>query len=268
MADMTFETTQITKLGLLAVAGVLVLVFVLGSIGSVPTGEIGIRTRFGAVTGQLVNPGLYFQMPLISQVVKMDVQVRREDADAEAASKNLQTVHAKISVNYRLSPEAAARVFSQIGSDYADQFIRPAIQEVVKATTAQYTAEELVSKRPEVSDAMKTALVTKMQPQGIEVITINIINFDFSQAFNDSIEQKAAAEQQALAAKNKLDQVKYEAEQAVEEAKGKAEATRIEAEAIKTNPEVLHLRAIEKWDGRLPQVTSGGTPFISIAPQQ
>jgi regulator of protease activity HflC (stomatin/prohibitin superfamily) len=240
------------------------LIIVFGSFGTIPTGAVGIKTRFGAVTGQVLTPGVYFKLPIVEHVSRMDVQIQKEDADAEAASKNLQTVHSKISVNYRLSADAAVRVYSQIGQEYADQFIRPVIQEVVKATTAQYTAEELVSKRPEVSEAMKTALVTKLQPQGIEVVAINIINWDFSPTFNESIEQKAAAEQHALAAKNKLDQVKYEAEQAVEEAKGKAEATKVEAEAIKTNPEILQLRAIEKWDGHMPQVTSGGTPFINI----
>ncbi len=244
--------------------GFALLIVLLAIVGTVPTGAIGIRTRFGAVTGETIQPGIYVKMPFVSGVRKMDVQIQKEDADAEAASKNLQTVNSKISVNYRLTPESATKVYSQIGEAYAENYIKPAIQEVVKATTSQYTAEELVSKRPEVSEAMKTALVAKMQPVGIEVVAINITNFDFSASFNGSIEAKAKAEQDALAAKNKLDQVKYEAQQAIEEAKGKAEALQVESAAIATSPQILQLRAIEKWDGKLPTVTSGATPFIQI----
>jgi regulator of protease activity HflC (stomatin/prohibitin superfamily) len=244
---------------------VLILFGVFSSMGTVSSGEIGIRTRFGAFTGETVPPGFYFKTPIISGVQKIDIQIQKEDADAEAASKNLQTVNSKISVNYRLSPESAVKVYTQIGMGYADQYIRPAIQEVVKATTAQYTADELISKRPEVSDVMKRSLIEKMQPVGIEIVAINITNFDFSPSFNQSIEAKAKAEQDALAAKNKLDQVKYESQQAVEQAKGKSEALKIEGEALRANPEVVQLRALEKWKGDVPQYWGGGAlPFINV----
>jgi regulator of protease activity HflC (stomatin/prohibitin superfamily) len=134
----------------------------------------------------------------------------------------------------------------------------------VKATTAKFTAEELITKREEVRDAIKGLLTEKLAGTGLKVEQLSIINFDFSTSFNNAIEAKVTAEQNALAAKNKLDQVKYEAQQAIEEARGKASALQIEAQAINTNPQIIQLRAIEKWDGKLPQVTSGATPFINI----
>jgi regulator of protease activity HflC (stomatin/prohibitin superfamily) len=251
--------------GLFILAVVAFFIMLFGSMGTVRSGEIGVRTRFGAFTGETVQPGFYFKMPIFSGVEKIDIQIQKEDAEAEAASKNLQTVNSKISVNYRLSPESAVKVYTQIGKGYADQYIRPAIQEVVKATTAQYTADELISKRPEVSEIMRRSLIEKMQPVGIEIVAINITNFDFSPIFNQSIEAKAKAEQDALAAKNKLDQVKYESQQAVEQAKGKSEALKIEGEALRANPEVVQLRALEKWHGEVPLYWGGGAlPFINV----
>lgn len=252
--------------GSLVVIGVMALALFFSSFGTVPTGKVGLRTRFGAVTGDVIQPGFYLKTPFISGVTQMDVQIQREDADAEGASRNLQNVNSKISVNYRLNPGSAIKVYSSIGKDYADQFIRPAIQEVVKSVTAKYDAEELITKRQDVSDTMKAELTAKMAPLGIEIVTINILNFDFSQGFNQSIEAKVTAEQDALAAQNKLKQVEFEAQQAVAEAKGKAEALTIEGQAIQANPTVVQLRALEKWNGILPTTMIPGAtvPFIGV----
>ena len=142
----------------------------------------------------------------------------------------------------------------------------PALQESVKAATAKFTAEELITKREIVRDEIKLSLQSKLQNDGIIVDDFNIVDFDFSASFNQAIEAKVTAEQQALAAKNKLEQIKYEAEQEVAKAKGKAEAQKIEGDALRANPEVIQLRSIEQWDGKLPLYMSGdGTlPFLQI----
>src|SRR3990167_3646323 len=142
--------------------------------------------------------------------------------------------------------------------------IDPAIQESMKASTAKFTAEELITKREAVREEVKTLLVEKLRPHGIIIDEFNIIDFDFSSSFNAAIEDKVTAEQEALAAENRLEKVKFEAQQRIEEAKGKAEAINIEARAISTNPQIIELRAIEKWNGTLPQVTGGAVPFINI----
>jgi regulator of protease activity HflC (stomatin/prohibitin superfamily) len=134
----------------------------------------------------------------------------------------------------------------------------------VKASTAKFTAEELITKRELVREDIKTQLRDRLKPN-IDVEEFNIVNFRFSKVFNEAIENKVTAEQQALAARNKLEQIKFEAEQKVAEAKGKAEAITIESNALRSNPQILELRALEKWNGALPQVTgSGGVPFINL----
>jgi regulator of protease activity HflC (stomatin/prohibitin superfamily) len=162
------------------------------------------------------------------------------------------------------SPDQAARVYQEVGVDYKERLVDPALQEAVKASTAKYTAEELITKREEVRESIKSHLKEKLESRGIDVDDFNIVNFEFSESFNVAIENKVTAEQSALAAKNKLEQIKFEADQRIAAARGTAEAIRIEADALKSNPQVLQLRAIEKWDGRLPAVSGGAAPFVNV----
>ncbi len=249
---------------LIAVIGIPLLL--LGNpFGTVGAGERGILLRFSAVTGKIYNEGLYFRWPFIEQVVLMDIKVQKNQVDATAASKDLQTVHSDVAFNFHISPDRVASIYQEVGIDYNQRIIAPVLQESVKARTAKFTAEELITKRELVRGEAKNALREKLEPRGILVDEFNIVNFAFSSTFNSAIEAKVTAEQSALAARNKLEQIKFEAEQRVAEAKGKAEAIRVESEALRSNPMILELRALEKWDGVLPQVTgSGGAPFINL----
>ena len=240
---------------------VLITQFPLGTVGA---GERGVLLRFEAVTGKVYDEGLYFRIPFIERVVIMDVQIQKDEVEANGASKDLQSVSSRIALNYHLAHENVARVYQEVRQDYRERIIGPAIQESVKAATAQFTAEELITNRAEVRDKMQEILTEKLTNRGILIDSFNIVHFDFSDSFNSAIEAKVTAEQEALAAKNKLEQVKFEAQQKIEEARGKAEAISIEAQALRSNPAVLELRALEKWDGVLPKVTGESVPFISI----
>ncbi|MEO5927766.1 MAG: prohibitin family protein [Patescibacteria group bacterium] len=242
----------------------LILLIIVWPFGTINAGERGVLLRWGAVTGKVLGEGLYFRVPIMDRVITMDVQVQKEQVEASAASKDLQSVNSTVAVNFHISPDVVTHIYQDIGVDYKSRLIDPALQEAVKSSTAKYTAEELITKREAVRDDIKAHLMGKLEPKGILVDDFNIVDFNFSDSFNAAIEAKVTAEQSALAAKNKLEQIKFEATQDVESAKGRAEALRIESEAIKSNPQVLELRAIEKWDGRLPAVTSGATPFINI----
>lgn len=246
--------------------GVLAL-FLLGifwPFGTVGAGERGIMLRFGAVTGKVLNEGLYVRIPVMERVAIMDVRIQKEQVDAPAASKDLQSVSSIVAANFHLNPEKVADVYREIGPDYKTRLIDPALQESVKASTAKYTAEELITKREQVREDIKNHLNEKLGARGIEIDDFNIVNFEFSPSFNEAIEAKVTAEQAALAAKNKLEQIKFEAEQEIAAARGRAEALKIESEALKSNPQILELRALEKWDGRLPTVTGGSIPFINV----
>ncbi len=242
----------------------IVIVFVFGSFGTVSYGNRGVLIRMSAVTGKVFGEGFYFKLPLLDHVVEVNVQNMKEQVNASAASKDLQTVNSAIALNYKLDEDKVAIVYQTVGANYKSVIIDPAIQESVKASTARFTAEELITKRQEVSDDIKSHLTARLQGTGVHVIEFSVIDFDFSKSFNDAIEAKVTAEQNALASKNKLEQVKYEAQQAVESAGGRAEALRVEAKAIEQNPQVLQLRAIEKWNGVLPQVTGSSMPFVNI----
>lgn len=256
---------------------VILILFIVGfsisasAIGTVPSGSVGVKTRFGAVRQNYVNPGVYIKAPFIEDVKIIDIKNQKEEARASAASKDLQTVNSQIAVNYTLREDQVVKLYATVGLDYKVRIIDPIIQEAVKSVTAKFTAEELITKREEVSEEIKHHLVEKLSPQGIEVQNFSIIDFDFSKSFNDAIEAKVTAEQDALAAKNKNEQIKYEAQQAIEKAKGNAESIRIESQALQSNPAILKLReienqskAIEKWSGILPNVTGGAVPFINV----
>jgi len=226
-----------------------------------------VLLTFGKPNMVAKEEGLHIKFPIAQIIVKMDVRTQKYEADASAASKDLQIVSTKIAVNYHLVPETVPALYKDIGVAYQERVIQPTVQEVVKASTAQFTAEELITKRPEVKENIKELLIERMRPRGIIVEDISITNFDFSESFNSAIENKVTMEQNALAAKNKLEQIKFEAQQKIEEAKGKAEAIRVENEAISQAPKVLQLRSIEKWDGVLPLVTGSAVPFIDISSQ-
>ena len=252
--------------GRFLIIGFLVLIILIANpFGTIGAGERGILLRFSAVTGRIYGEGLYFRWPLIERVITIDTKIQKEQAEASAASKDLQTVHSDVAVNFHIDPSKSATIYQEVGIDYKQRLIDPTLQEAVKAITANFTAEELITKREIVKDQIKTLLHDKLEPRGILVDDFNIVDFGFSASFNSAIEAKVTAEQQALAAKNKLEQIKFEAEQNVAEAQGKAEAMKVESEALRANPQILELRALEKWNGVLPQVTgSGGIPFINI----
>ncbi len=246
-----------------AIAAVLIL-FALSPFGTIAAGERGVHLRFTAVTGKVFGEGLYFRTPLIESVQMMDVKVQKYEMQSAAASKDLQTVHSVVALNFHIDPERVANIYQDVGLQFRDRLIDPAMQEAVKASTAKFTAEELITKREMVRDDIKAQLTTRLKDRNILVDEFNIVNFEFSKNFNDAIEAKVTAEQQALAAKNKLEQIKFEADQKIAEARGKAEAMTIESNALRSNPQILELRALEKWNGTLPQVTGGAVPFINL----
>ena len=176
------------------IIGHLVLLFIIltvlfGSFGSVPAGNVGVKTRFGKVLST-VQPGLYVKVPMIDSVVQMDVQTQKDQTNATAASNDLQSVTATVAVNYHVESQDAATIFANIGADYAERVISPAIQESVKSVTANYTAEQLITQREKVREDILALLTTKLQVYGVQTDSLNIIDFNFSKQFNEAIEAK------------------------------------------------------------------------------
>jgi len=266
-----------------AIIGIFVLVLIFNSIGTIDAGERGIKTRFGAIKGT-VPQGLYFKLPFIEKVHKMDVKTRtinydrggddgdlkQTDTNLFGASKDLQDVAIGVVVNYHINPEKVQSIFAQYSSveNYQANVIEPVIRELVKSTSAKYTAEELVTKRAEFSDKVNTLLNEQFIAKDSILERFSVTNFEFSKAFSQAIEAKVTATQNAEAAKNKLEQIKFEAQQTIEKARAEAEAIRIQAQAINSQggADYVALKAVEKWNGQLPiqMIPGESVPFINV----
>ena len=254
----------------LIIGAILFIFLLLNPWVQVGPGQRGIVLNFGAVQKDVLGEGLHFRVPMMQKVAIMDVKVQKSLTNAAASSSDLQEVSSEVALNYHIVQDKANIVYQSIGIQFKERIIDPAVQEVVKAVTAKYTAEELITKRPAVSDAMKLSLTERLLEHNIAVDAFSIVGFSFSKIFMEAIESKQTAEQLALKAKRDLDRIKIEAEQKVTAAKAEAESLRLQRANI--SPDLIELRkieanlkAIDKWNGILPQVTGGGAvPFIGV----
>lgn len=264
---------NIRWIGALAVLVIgLFVLYGLSPLAVVPSGHRGVVTLFGRVDPVPLNEGLHLVNPL-ARVIKIDIRVARLDSVGEAASRDLQTVHTAITLNYRIGADMVAKLYQEIGPGYEEKVIQPAVQESFKAVTARYTAEELITKREEVRAAIRELLEAKIQERGKHALLldeVSITNFKFSEQFARAIEAKQEAEQLALKAQRDLERVQIEAKQRI--AQAEAEAAALRAQKQEVTPELIRLReieaqirAIERWDGHLPATVAGGAvPLINL----
>src|SRR3970040_189566 len=199
------------------------LILLAGTIGTVGAGQRGVLLRFGAVTGEVKEEGLYFKVPFAEQVVLMSTQIQKYSAPASASSKDLQVVTTEVSLNYKLEGSKVGETYRNMRQEYENRVIEPFIQEAVKSTTASFDAEQLITQRPRVKDELQALLTRRLAPLGIGVIELSITDFRFTQVFQDSIEAKVRAVQQALEAENALKRGGFEAQQQVTGAQGAPE---------------------------------------------
>ncbi len=233
----------------------------------VNAGERGVVLRFGAVQPVVFGEGLHFIIPMVDQVIKMDVTIRKSETDARAASSDIQDTRSTIALNYHVDPENANIVYQKYRMEYKSRIIDPAVQEAVKAVTARYNATDLITRRADVREDIKDLLRERLATSHIIVDDFNIIAFEFSAEFSKAIEAKQTAEQFAIKAENDLVRIEIEAKQTVARAQAEAESLRLQKQNISKDLIELRrieaqIRAIEKWDGRLPSVTGGAMPFI------
>ena len=269
-----------------AAKGVLIGIIILIIIGVVATASVkivdaghrGVLLHWDAV--DLTNPpleeGLHFVVPFQDDVVNIEVRTLKYASEARSASKDLQTVETTVTVNYHPDKEGVHRLYKNLGLDYENRVIQPAIEETVKQVTANYNAEELITKRPLVKADIEFSIRERLNQFDVVTEVISITDFEFSALFASAIESKVEAEQKALKAENDLRRIEVEARQReanavgvananIAEAKGEAEAIAIINQALAENPNYLEWLKTQAWDGQLPLVVGeGGTPFISI----
>ena len=236
-----------------------VIVLFCSSFRTIKSGQVGIRVRFGKVVSSQMNEGVNFKVPLIEKIVKMNIQVQKTEIETESSSKDLQLVNMKLAVNYKIDGKKAKDLYKNVGTKYEDVILQPAIQESIKAVTSKYTAEELITKRNEVSIESMKELDNKVDKYGIIIDNFNITNFNFSEEFNKAIEEKQVAEQKVLTAKQELERAKVEAEKKVTIAEAEKQANDLKIQSLTDN--IIKEKMIEKWNGELPKVTGNGSVF-------
>ena len=256
------KTFNIKKIVISVVIALAVLVVGAGSLHAVPAGHTGVVTRFGAVDDTVLSDGLHVVIPFVTRVVDMNNQVTKAEVVSASASKDLQTVNSTVALNYRIESLSAASVYQNIGVNYENVVVIPAIQEAVKSVMAQYTAEELITLRQTVGAEIQEEISSKLTPYGFSTQSVNIVDFQFSEEFNAAIEAKQTAQQNALKAEQDLARVKVEAEQKIAEAQAEAESYRLKSQEI--TDQMLKMEFIDKWDGKLPVVVSDGQSLFNI----
>lgn len=266
--------------GLIALIVLIVIVvgaFSISGFARVPAGYRGVLLTWGKVEDRILPEGLSFIIPFVQTVELMNVQVQKAESTESTATLDLQEVSTTVAVNFKLMPGAVNTIYRDLRQDYVSRVIKPNIEESLKAATAQFRAEELITKRPTVKSAFDDILKERLQVFNIEVIAVSLTDFQFSQAFSAAIEAKVTAEQSALEAKNKLEQIRYEAQQQIIQAEaeknatiaralGEAEAAIISANATAKSIEVITSKMtseyaqylwLTQWDGKLPAVVGG-----------
>ena len=271
---------------------IIVSIIAVSSVRIVDAGNRGVLVQFGNVdTDNSLDEGLHFVVPFRDNVVQMEVRTQKIVEDTTSASKDLQDVSTQVALNYHIDPDNAQVLYQQLGFDYANRVINPAIQESVKQVTARFNAEELITKRETVKNQIEEQITARLAANNIIVDAVSITDFQFSDLFKQAVEAKVAAQQRALQAQNELRRIQIEAQQNeaqaigeqkaniaraegikqsnVLQAEGEAQAITIIDEQLRNNPTYLEWLKSQKWDGKLPLVTGGAggqgvTPFIQI----
>ncbi|MEP0983665.1 prohibitin family protein [Leptolyngbya sp. FACHB-17] len=231
----------------------------------VNAGERGVLMGFGAVQEIVLSEGIHPILPIVYTVEKLSVRVQSQEISAEASSKDLQDVYADVALNWHIVPTEVHRLYQQIGNKQAviERIISPAVEEVLKAVMAKYTAEAIITERGTVKAEVDQALTERLQPYHIAVDDLSLVHIKFSERFREAVEAKQVAEQEAKQAEFVALKAAKEAEAIANRARGEAVAQQLLRESL--TPELLQRQAIEKWNGNLPFIVGGeGTKLLDL----
>jgi prohibitin 2 len=271
-----FPTTNKMKIAAAVITIIVIIVILAESIVIVEAGHRGVVLYLGAVENRVLGEGVHFIAPFLEQVVQMEVRTQKFQAEASAASNDLQEVQTVIALNYRIDPTEANKIYQILGVNYADRVVSPTIQESVKASVAKFNAEELITKRETAKSVIANAIRSTLAANDIQTQNVFITDFKFSEAFANQIEQKVVAFQKYLTEQNNLRSVEVVANQTVAQAEGQAranaaratgesQAIKIITQQLRESPDYLQWQAISKWNGQMPYALgSSGFPFFQL----
>lgn len=249
---------KIVKYVLLAIIVIFLIITFFNSFKTIPTGFVGVKTRFGQVQNTMLNEGLNLKIPFIEKIVLMDCRTQKTEYTMEASSKDLQKIsNYKIAINYNITKDTANQLYKSVGVDYKNIIVEPAIQSVMKDSVANFTAEELITKRSEVAQFALDKLTEKFQNSGITLTGLDILDLSFSEEFDTAVEQKQIVEQETQKAQYELEKARVENQKKIENAQADAEVMAAQNSQITDNylrlKEIENQKAmIEKWNGQLP----------------
>ena len=262
------------RVAVVVIIVIIIIVVMVESVVTVQAGFRGVVLYLGAVEDRVLGEGLHFITPFVEQVVQMEVRTQKFQAEASAASKDLQEVQTVIALNYRIDPQQTNKIYQLLGVNYQERVISPTIQESVKGSVAKFNAEELITKRETAKNVIAEAIRNTLASNNIVTQNVFITDFQFSQSFADQIEQKVVAFQKFLTEQNNLRTVQVVANQTVVQAEatarsnvakadGEAQAISIITEQLRSSPEYLQWQSINRWNGQLPYASgSGAVPFF------
>lgn len=250
---------HLKPIALYSVLALIVLILFFGAFFTIPAGYCGVLTTFGAASPSVLGPGLHTKLPIVQDVVKMNVQVQKNEQTEDAASLDLQQVKTTVATNWNIDSGSASWIYQNIGMESAlnERIFQPVVSNAVKAVVAHYNAEELVTKRDTVRTQIEELIQKNLRPYhvNVDVSGVSITDFQFSSDYASAIEQKQVAQQRAQQAEYELQQAKVEAERQIAQAQGQSEAQKLLQQTL--TPQLIQQEAIAKWDGHLPNVVGG-----------
>lgn len=256
------------------IIGIIIIIVIIifgNSIATVPTGYVGVKTRFGKVQDTMIQEGFNGKVPFIEKIIKIDCRTQKTEYTMEASSKDLQKIsNMKVAINYNVDKSKANQLYKEVGTEFNGVIVEPAIFECVKQGVSQYTAEELITKRSEVSNVILKLLTDRLSIRGITVTALNITDLSFSEEFDAAIEKKQVTEQQTQQAKYELEKAKVENQKKIENAKAEAEVMKqqnnqITDKTLELKRLEIQQKLIEKWDGKLPTTNLGDNiPILNL----
>lgn len=251
----------------------LVAIIIINPFTTVKAGQRGVVLRWGAFEGTVFQPGLHLVIPVMNQIVKMNVQTSKLSLQSsESYSKDLQVVNIESALLYQLDAKEVGKIYQDIGTNIEEKVIRPSLEAAIKQTIARYTAEDILAQRAIVQSEIEATVRASVASSHVIITQYAMVNEAFSTAFETAIERKQVAEQDAKRAENELKTTRIQAEQRVAQAQAEATAIRLQSEAANNEKYIslkaleVQLEAVNKWDGKLPTTMIPGTtlPFVNI----
>lgn len=248
-----------------ALIGVIML---FGSFFTVPEGQKALITTFGKASEHIYGAGMHMKLPLIQSTKRFDVKTIRADYKTQTYTKDIQTATIIVSYSYNLIANDIVQTYREYGNDWQERILYPNLEQSVKAEVGKWNADQMVANRDKVASDILTSLQARMLSHNypVSITNFQMINIDYSTQFEQAIEKKVVAEQRALEEANITKQVEQRAKQKVVDAKAEAESMRIRANALAQNPKLVSYEAVQKWDGKLPQIMAGNgsTPILDL----